>query len=380
MKMDKDASIDILSIHSDIIKKLENQQNLLYELISYKSRLQNILNNENISLKLKNDISIKIENLQNQIKDISSKTTYNFYLMETSKIISKYKEILDRPIKISFSGKNNNTLILKEKEELIKNYLQILKDFNLEYISFSELDKKKKFNYDIFCEYCTNKSCLEVLDNKIYVCDECGFQKEVLGNISSYKDVNRVNLSSKYTYERRVHFRDCINQYQGKQNSTISDKVFIDLEEQFELHGLLIGDKSTPKEERFKKITKDHILLFLKETGHTKHYEDVFLIYFKMTGKKPDDITYLEDQLMDDFETLSNLYDKKFKHDKSKKIDRKSFINIQYVLYQLLRKYKHPCKKEDFNILKTLDRKSFHDDIMKELFEELGWNFFSPQF
>ena len=33
------------------------------------------------------------------------------------------------------------------------------------------------------------------------------------------------------------------------------------------------------------------------------------------------------------------------------------------------------AKKEDFNILKTIDRKSFHDDICVGLFAELGWNF-----
>ena len=99
-----------------------------------------------------------------------------------------------------------------------------------------------------------------------------------------------------------------------------------------------------------------------------------------MTGKKSNDISHLEDKLIKDFEVLSDLYDKKFKHDKTKKIDRKSFINVQYVLFQLLRRHKYPCKREDFNILKTLDRKAFHDDIMKELFEELNWNFFSPQF
>ena len=37
-------------------------------------------------------------------------------------------------------------------------------------------------------------------------------------------------------------------------------------------------------------------------------------------------------------------------------------------------RYKHPCKKEDFTILKTVDRKSFHDDVAKICFEELGWN------
>jgi hypothetical protein len=164
-----------------------------------------------------------------------------------------------------------------------------------------------------------------------------------------------------------------MNQYQGKQNSTIDEKIYGDLEIQFDLHGLLVGDKNTPKKQRFENITKEHILLFLKETGHTKHYEDVVLIYHKMTGKKVDDISHLENQLMEDFDKISNLYDKRFKF--TGKIDRKSFINTQYVLFQLLRRHKYNCKKEDFNMLKTLDRKAFHDEIVRELFEALGFNF-----
>jgi hypothetical protein len=180
-------------------------------------------------------------------------------------------------------------------------------------------------------------------------------------------------MSSKYSYERKIHFKDCINQFQGKQNSTIDEKVFKNLEEQFELHGLLTKDKDSPKKTRFQNITKEHILLFLKENGQSKHYEDVILIFHKMTGKRVDDIAYLENQLMEDFDKISNLYDKKFKF--TGKIDRKSFINTQYILYQLLRRHKYPCRKEDFNMLKTLDRKSFHDDIVKELFEGLNFNF-----
>ena len=81
----------------------------------------------------------------------------------------------------------------------------------------------------------------------------------------------------------------------------------------------------------------------------------------------------IEDKLLDDFDTLTDLYDKRYKCDR--KIDRKNFINTQYVLYQFLNRHKFPCKKEDFNILKTIDRKSFHDDICIGLFAELGWNF-----
>jgi hypothetical protein len=50
-----------------------------------------------------------------------------------------------------------------------------------------------------------------------------------------------------------------------------------------------------------------------------------------------------------DFDTLTDLYDKRYKCDR--KIDRKNFINTQYVLYQFLNRHKFPCKKEDFNLL-----------------------------
>jgi hypothetical protein len=188
--------------------------------------------------------------------------------------------------------------------------------------------------------------------------------------VSSYKDVTRINISSKYCYDRRIHFRDCINQYQGKQNSTINQDVYDNLEKQFDLHHLLIGESNTPKNIRFKNITKEHISVFLKELQYTKHYENINLIHYNITGVKPDDIGYLEDKLLEDFDILTDLYDKKFKN-----IDRKNFINTQYVLYQLLLKHKHPCRKEDFSILKTMDRKTFHDDIMICLFTALSWNF-----
>ena len=74
---------------------------------------------------------------------------------------------------------------------------------------------------------------------------------------------------------------------------------------------------------------------------------------------------------MDDFLILSDLYDKKYKQEEQ--TDRKSFMNTQHTLYQLLRNRGHKCKKEDFHILKTIDRKEFHDDTFSELFHQLGW-------
>lgn len=96
------------------------------------------------------------------------------------------------------------------------------------------------------------------------------------------------------------------------------------------------------------------------------------MIHYNLTCIKPDDISHLEDKLLEDFDILSDLYHEIFKNKPG--FERKNFINTQYVLYQLLMKYRHPCKKEDFTILKTIDRKSFHDDITKSLFEQLEWS------
>ena len=134
---------------------------------------------------------------------------------------------------------------------------------------------------------------------------------------------------------------------------------------------MLIGDQNTPREIRFSKVTKKHIFIFLKECKLSKHYENIVLIHSRITGKKPDNISHLVDRLLNDFDILIETYDKLIKNT----IERKSFINSQCVLYQLLVKYNHPCNKEDFNILKTYERQTFHDDITSKLFEHLGWQF-----
>jgi hypothetical protein len=130
---------------------------------------------------------------------------------------------------------------------------------------------------------------------------------------------------------------------------------------------------------RYSKITRNHIMMFLKELKYTKHYENVNLIYFTLTNKRVDDISHLEEQLIEDFKELVSLYDELHGKDKEKELNRKNFMNVQYLLFQLLRRHNHPCKIEDFTILKTIDRKLFHDTICKNLFNKLGWKF-TPTF
>lgn len=354
-------NIDILLIDSKIRDNFQKEFNRLEEYKKKKEQIQNLLDNKNIKQSLSNRLQTDKNKLTDKINCLKDQQKLNLYIMDTLPYIEKYKKIISTPIKFSFLGKLKKSENTKEKEKIIEEYIKIAQKYI--FINFNYNNKKNI----IKCKNCSKKK-FEIEDN-IYICKNCYTQQIVMKYNSSYNDIHRINITKKYVYDRKIHFRDCINQYQGKQNCTISPKVYKDLEKEFERHHLLVGDINTPKKIRFKNITKNHISIFLKELGYSKHYENIQLIHHNLTDIKSNDISHLKEKLLDDFDVLSDLYDKLYNG-----IDRKNFINTQYVLYQLLRRHKYKCKKEDFVILKTVDRKFFHDEVCKTLFQELGWN------
>lgn len=372
--------IDIGRIDQKLREKWQKKQDEIGEIDTKIKEFLDILDSDEkmeLSVFVRKDVEQKVRDLNEEkqrILELLSIT--DFYTMEVNELLRKRAQTM--PQKISFMKKDKTDVV---SSDLTRTYLEILRKYDLfnEDTIFNDIDmdiataNAKKAREKIVCSLCKSTDFMHLADLNLMICQTCGRQEDKLFKTVSFKDISRVNMSNKYTYERRIHFKDCINQYQGKQNATIDDKVYRDLEEQFERHNLLVGDASMPKKQRFENVTKDQIMMFLKETGHTKHYEDIVLIYHTMTGKKVDDISHLEAKLMEDFDKISDLYDKKYKMER--KIERKSFINTQYILFQLLRRHKYPCKKEDFNMLKTLDRQSFHDEIVRDLFEQLSFNF-----
>jgi len=358
------SDVDLLSIDATIRKAFDEQYCQLPGLYERLKDLETTALSANLSTRMKHDLEKTLEKTREHIKKLESKEDLNFYTAETAEIINEYMRILKTPIKLSFTGKVKTDD--KVKASLVQRYLDIAQKYHK--IEVKSTPKK----HHMSCEGCSNKKDFIIEDNSC-ICPECGTQQELVSQSTSYKDVDRVNIATKYTYDRKIHFRDGMNQYQGKQNCTIDQKVYDDLEEIMERHHLLVGDKTTKKTTRFSRIAKEHTLMFLRELGYPKHYENLNLIHYNLTGVKPDDISHLEDVLLADFDLLVETYDKHFKH----KVSRVNFISTQYVLFQLLQRHKHPCKKEDFVILKTMERKSFHDTLCQELFSRLGWNFVS---
>ena len=142
-----------------------------------------------------------------------------FFLSKTLKIIKEYKNILNKPIVVSFTSNNqDDTTITKEKNELVNKYISVVKLYKTFYptnidLFLPENENKNTTKIYFQCENC-NKNDIE--DN---VCLNCGmYIYETDDLITSYCDSRRICINSKnrHTNSRIIHFKECLLQYHGK--------------------------------------------------------------------------------------------------------------------------------------------------------------------
>jgi hypothetical protein len=206
--------IDIIDIDRKIISNFKEEEKQLPNLKKTLEEIRESLKLRNIRSRVINTLKTTENEIDEHIKNIENFTSLNFYITETACLIEKYKDILKCPTKINFIGKpvKNN----KDKIKIINEYLEIARKYVNIDIDIdqppNEIENKKE---KLTCNNCANKKEFEIIDINIYICCMCSAQQLLLKNISSYKDVDRVNISSKYLYDRKIHFRDCVNQYQG---------------------------------------------------------------------------------------------------------------------------------------------------------------------
>ena len=368
-------TIDILSIHDIIIKEHQkNDENIERQNDKWRDLYKEIY--ENTSEEVLSDLKKKF--IMDEEKKIEN---YNFYLVSSVQIIEDFIEIRKNIQKISFFRTHNNTTNDNKKkiQDIIDRYIKMVNHYfpgkynHYWKIEVDKFQKRKKIKVNCIkeCPTCNGDNEQFVIADNHIVCSFCGTVISTTNdNLISFRDIERINIGSKYTYDRKTHFRECIKRFQGKQNVNIPPKVFNDILQQLNSYQLIPNNyKDHNKIKIFKDVKREHIQMILKDLGYSKYYEDIVYIYHKITGQEIPDITHLENNLMNDFDALLEMYDSTFK------TDRKNFINNQYVLYQLLRKYKYNCRKEEFQFLKTNDRKYYHDVVCQQLFEKLGWNF-----
>ena len=164
-------------------------------------------------------------------------------------------------------------------------------------------------------------------NNDYYVCDTCCKISTIIEN--SDRSPNRTS-----NYDRKAKFRECISRYQARQDVLIDKRPY-------EKHLLRhYGDLS--------KVTKKQIFHMLINLGKENQVKHIHLIHYEITGVPPNNIDYLEESLMHDFEVLTD--DKlRVAGVKGAKPPQR-VVSIRQVFYHLLKKNGVACCKEEFGI------------------------------
>lgn len=350
---------DILQLDEKIKRLIQEETKKIDD---YKDKVNEIKENlcqQSLQYRKKKELEEEKRTLEKKIKDLESNNMFAEYICISQKIINEYMQLLMVPVNISFFGKKKESSETDDKkEDLLEKFLDIAK----KYIPIKTY--KKESHKKLSCE-CGNTSDFTHSENTV-TCEVCGIENSIYTIQTNFKDIDRVNLSQKYKYSKRVYFRDTVNRYEGKQNKKINKKVYDDVENWLEKHNLLVAGESF--HEKHSKISKDHLYMALSETGHNLHYEDINLLHNQFTGCPCPDISHVRNELFEDFDKVMVIYE-------TLDVDRVNSLNSQYILYQLLRRRKVKVNENDFGMLKTRDRLIDYDEIYSKITTVLEWNF-----
>jgi len=336
----KIEDLDIISIHQAIIDRFDELNDEIPTLKKYLKQLNYTFRTAKTA-KERFDTKQKFDYIKKIIQITKNNNGKRYYLNWTKPLINKYKKNTQNTIIIDFSNCKNNCVYSDENKNIIKEYLLIARN----YIDIEIVQQLSNYIPCVNCSTSSANNIMYCIDENVYVCSICGFTQIIILPSSNFKDTVRLNSkgNNKYYYQKETNLRDAIKQYQGKQNKTIPADVYAFV------YTWMEKNKINKKD-----LTKDHLKLLFSsyhDQGYSLYYDDITLIHHQITGISLPDISHIENNIIDRFRKIVPVFYR------IRPNNRGSFLNIQYVFYQLLRLEKWKCSIDDFSILEDPERR-----------------------
>ena len=179
--------------------------------------------------------------------------------------------------------------------------------------------KKHKRNFCIDCK-------LEMLidyQESVLVCTKCGVFEYYPVYVSSYNHSMKPSRR-KCVYKRYDNFKTILDQFFYGGNKVVPDDVMEAIRDEIHDETNILYNYTIP-------LTIPILECILKRNKMMKYKNNIYFIYFKLSGVPLPYITITEkDMMLKVFDVVSTIYDK------YKPNDRKSFLNYSFVLKQIL--------------------------------------------
>jgi len=367
---DKRSSIE--NIHEEKMKEIDEEYNSLN---LKKNKLKNLNEIYFVLLESKSedkinkryDIKNEIEKLEQQIYKIENNTELIDYLSKALPFIMTIDDKEDTSVCDKVESEN------KKDEPGILNYVNKVGKTNKgkQYSKFidtcfnsTEIDNSFDVDTNI-CKLCDSREFENDYKENTKICVKCGF----ISGTSTYNDISNLNYAESFIventqqpfyYQRLNHFKEWLNQLQGREVTVIPDTVI-------ELVLLEI------KKERITDInciTSIKIKSYLKKLKLNKYYEHIPNLINRITKKPPLEISSEFYNVLID---LFNKIQEPFKNHCPK--SRKNFLSYSYTLHkfcQLLGKTDYLIY---FPLLKSREKLFEQEKIWKGICSDLNWKF-----
>ncbi len=280
---------------------------------------------------------------------------------------------LTKEEKISYYTKYSNEFYkyteinCNEKGTILDSYLKQNKHINYNGTNIINTDGEK-------CNTC-KINFIENLNSTESLCKNCGIIEKIVVSFDKPNYIENSGDKTQFTYDRRYHFKDLINQIQGKETTNLPEHILENIKNE------IIKNKIP-----FNKLQKDHLRKILKKMGYNKYYEHSMNILNKLN---PDSIiTFsleIENKLFYMFECIQEPFILFCPE------NRKNMINYNYIFYKFceilhledieFKKYFTLLKcGEKLRQLESIWKNIINYNKKKNLNDGIEWEFYSNIF
>ena len=332
-----DTRSSIIEKHDSKIKQLTQEADKLPE---YRKKLE----------KCKNE-QLKSE-LKKKISSIEQKTELNDYLFNLMDFLNEEE--------------SEEKKLACEKEEGIHKFISLdsEKNIGVTYEKYMEkchgIRKDIKYLSEFVCTNC-NSSMTNSVSEGLTICYTCGTTEKL--NLSMTPDWNafeNYDFVKPFSYKRSNHFKEWINQIQGREGTNIPQDIITVLLS--EIKKERIYDK--------KLINYEKIKEYLKKLKLNKYYEHIPNIIHKITGNRQLIISNdLEKTLIDMFNSIQQPFEKHCPK------NRKNFLSYSYTLYKFFQILNMNEYLIYFPLLKSREKLFEQEEIWKRICNDLEWKF-----
>jgi hypothetical protein len=199
--------------------------------------------------------------------------------------------------------------------------------------------------------------CRQVMSEGM--CYECGIFFDT--PVFEVSDLHNYKVHQKRDYKKLDHFKEVLNQFQGKEMRDIPEEVI-----------QCIRARIPDNIEQITDLTGVNITrCILRQSKLTKYIENAHYIWAMASNRQPPYIEKLvEDKLVRYFKAIVQVYEP------LKGQKRNSFLNYYYVLYKLLHLMKEYELLPYIPLLRTKQRIREHDRMWRRICDELDWNYY----